>query len=207
MRLEIHTMMKQLAVGSLALVVGGFSSVATGALVLSLSSNAELTSAGVGEALTIDVVLSGLEPGQELDALAATVAFDGMVLGVPDISAATIVPDPLDHPLDFVLAETAGLADAAFLTFGIDAADHIAANGVFYSFTVTPLAPGAGALAFDFVGATQFNAAASNNPIVLPISAAAPLPFTVVPEPNSLSGMLAAVVTLTCRRRRDRHAA
>ena len=102
-----------------------------------------------GQTGTFGVELSGLSPGQELDALAATVIYDDTLLGVPSISPGAIVPDPLDDPLDFVVSEMGGLADASFLTFALDSPFHITSDGMFFSFDVTALAPGAGTLSFD----------------------------------------------------------
>jgi hypothetical protein len=162
--------------------------------ILSLSSFANLDAIGVGQALTIDVELTGLEVSQELDSLAATVVFNEVLLGTPSIAAGPIVPNPLDDPLDLLTTEAAGLADAAFLTFGLDGVDHITANGVFFSFAVTPVAIGSGNIAFDFIGATLFNAADPNDPTVLTVETGTPLSFVVIPEPSSLA--LAAVAMI-----------
>lgn len=178
---------------------------AIAATILSLSSTANLTTIGVGQSLSVDVALSGLEAGQELDSLAATIAFDGSVLGTPSIAAGPIVPNPLDDPLDLLVAETAGFADVTFLTFGVGIPDHITTNGVFFSFEVTPVTMGAGAIDFDFVGATLFNAANPNDPIVMSVETGTPLSFVVVPEPSGLTLAVMAIVSFGFLAQRCQH--
>ncbi len=62
----------------------------------------DLDNLPLGVPTTILVQLSGLGVGQELDTLAATVVYDGALLGAPSISSGPIVPNPLDDPLDFL---------------------------------------------------------------------------------------------------------
>jgi hypothetical protein len=141
----------------------------------------------IGQPITVNVELAGLETGQALDSLAATVVFDGSLLGTPTITAGPIVPNPLDNPLDLLINADTGLADVAFLTFGTDAADHITSNGVFFSLVATAAAPGSASIAFDFSGATLFNAANPDDPTILPIEPGQPISFTVLPEPRTIA--------------------
>jgi hypothetical protein len=179
---------------SVAVMVLGFLRPSPATPILSFSTAASPSTLGVEQPFTIGVELSGLEVGQELDSLAATVAFDGYVLGTPSVTAGPIVPNPLDNPLDLLTTDVAGLADVAFLTFGADAGDHITANGVFFSFEITPVTFGAGTIAIDFAGATLFNVANPNDPTVLTVETGAPLSFVVIPEPSCFA--LAVVVML-----------
>ncbi len=138
----------------------------------------DLDNLPLGVPTTIHVQLSGLDVGQELDALAATVVYDGVLLGVPLISSGPIVPNPLDNPLDFLTSKQSGLADATFMTFGTEPSDQIVSEGTFFTFDVTPLVYGSGSLSFDFVDATQFNPNDPFDPILLYPVAGPNLTFT-----------------------------
>ena len=133
----------------------------------------------------------------------ATVRYDPTLLDAPIATRGLIVPIVLDDPLDLLITTDSGFADVAFLTFGLDAADHIASNGVFFSFAATALAPGSGEIAIDFVGATRFNATNPNDPIELPIASGDSLPYVVVPEPSCLALILAACAMLGGRMSRS----
>jgi|GEM_PF-2970783 len=153
----------------------------------------DLNTLVVGQAITFSVQLSELEVSQELDSLAATVTYDGSLLSVPSISPGAIIPDPLDDALDFLTLEETGLADATFMTFGINQPDHIVADGAFFSFDVVALAAGSGSVSFDFVSATEFNPLDPFDPIPLLIGVGPALSFTVVseaPEPATFSLLL-----------------
>jgi hypothetical protein len=152
----------------------------------------------------VSVELVGLEAGQALDSLAATVTFDGSLLGTPTVTAGPIVPNPLDDPLDLLISTDTGLADVAFLTFGTDAADQITSNGVFFSLVATAAAPGTANIAFDFVGATLFNPANPDDPTILPIEPGQPISFTVVPEPHTIVIACALAIAVLSRHRRTK---
>jgi len=137
----------------------------------------------------------------ELDSLAATVGYDSALLGIPIVLPGSILPTTLDDPLDLLITADLGFADVAFLTFGLDAADHIGGNGVFFSIEVTALALGSGDIAIDFVGATRFNAANPNDPVVLPIDRGLSLPFAIVPEPGGLALVTASGFIIAAIRR------
>ncbi len=184
---------------SIAVMVLGFLRPSLAAPILSFSTTANPSTIGVGQAFTIGVELSGLEAGQELDSLFATVAFDGNVLGTPLVTIGPIVPNPLDDPLDLLVTEAVGLADVAFLTFGLDAADHVTSSGVFFRFEVTPIRLGVGTIDFDFVGATLFNAANPNDPTLLAVEPGSPLSFAVIPEPSSMVLLFVALLGIVAR--------
>lgn len=65
------------------------------AYLVSLSTTApDLNNLAVGQKITLDVNLSGISsPADNLDFLAATVKFDGGLLGTPTITPGPIVPD------------------------------------------------------------------------------------------------------------------
>ena len=181
-------MLRPLRVAPLVVVVvllGGVSSQADVMLALE-SAGADMGHLAVGQTATIAVRLSGLEPGDELDTLAATVGFSGSLLGEPSIMAGPIVPDPLDAPLDFLTAEKPGYVEGTFLTFGKTPADRIRANGLFFSFDVSALAPGQGEFSFDFVDATAPNPDDPFDPLPVTVQTSGPVSFTVVPEPSSV---------------------
>src|SRR5262245_23740573 len=75
---------------------------------LSLSADApDLNSLTLGQSFNVRVSLGGLNTGDSLDYLAATVTFDGNVLGTPTITVGPIVPDSTG----FVSSALSGLAD------------------------------------------------------------------------------------------------
>lgn len=152
----------------------------------------------VGQKATFLVELSGLQGGQKLDYLAATVLYDGGLLGAPAIFPGSIIPDPLSDPRDFMTFSDSGTADATFMTFSSATAGHIAATGTFISFEVIAQAVGSGSLCFDYVDATAFNAADPASSIQLSPIAGPALDFTVhaVPEPTAIACLMSSCVYL-----------
>jgi hypothetical protein len=151
--------------------------------VLTVSASANTTTVELGHSISFDVELLGLAPDQRLDSLAATVTYDEILLGPPTVTAGPIFPHPLDDPLDLLVSTGAGHVDVAFLTFGMGAADHIRANGTFFSFEAPTIAPGVVNIAVEFVGATLFNSANPNDPLPLIVASGLPLSLVIVPEP------------------------
>jgi len=185
-----------------AIVLLGIGQAEAGMILLAIETGgADLAGLEVGQRATINVVLSGLEPDAELDTLAGTVVYDQTLLGVPVITAGPIIPDPLDDPLDYLISEQPGYAEATFLTFGDQPADRICGNGLFFSFDVTALAPGR-ELSFDYTDATMPNPDDPWDPIPVLVETTGPLPFTVVPEPGTLMRVAMLGVVLAGRRRR-----
>jgi len=166
------------------------------------SGGMDMSEMKVGDTATIGVRLTGLQPGQQLDTLAATVVFNGAALGTPTVTGGPIIPDPLNNPLDYLTLTDPGYAEATFLTFGEEAADRIRDNGLFYSFDVTAVAPGRGMFRFDFGDATAPNSEDPLDPIVVEVTTGDPLEFTVVPEP--CSGLMLAMLGLLWAGRRSR---
>jgi hypothetical protein len=182
-------------------------------LTLSVAAeSADLSHLSLGQDVRFDVLLSGLNTGDQLDYLAGTVTFDSSLLGsATKVTAGAIVPDPTG----FVSAGFAGAADAFYdAVFFSVTNTPISSNGVFYSFDVVTQQPGSGSLAFDLTSL----AASDGTNIPVSLSAGPALPFTIlgaasVPEPNSL---VLAVSALGCcgaavvsrsltRHRRQRH--
>jgi hypothetical protein len=182
-------------------------------LTLSVAAeSADLSHLTVGQSVRFDVLLSGLNSGDQLDYLAGTVTFDSSLLGSgTNVNAGVIVPDPTG----FVSAGFAGAADA-FYDAVFFSATHtpISSNGVFYTFDIVAQQPGSGSLAFDLTSLAASDG--TNTPVSL--GAGPALPFTIeaavsVPEPNSLvvaltalAGCGGAVISRRLkRRRRQRH--
>ncbi len=162
---------------------------------LTLSVAAESADLGhltVGQSVRFDVLLSGLNSGDQLDYLAGTVTFDSSLLEpATNVTAGAIVPDSSG----FVGAGFVGKADALYdAVFFSVTNTPISSNGVFYTFDVVTQQPGSGSLSFD---RTSLAASDGNNAPVS-LSAGQALPFTIeaavsVPEPNSLVVTLAAL--------------
>ena len=137
----------------------------------------DLNNLAVGQKITLDVNLSGISsPADNLDFLAATVKFDGSLLGTPTITPGRIVPGLTG----FLSTAQAGLADANYDALFATSGSPIASNGTFDSSDVTVQGTGSGRVSLDFVSAMQ----GSKD---LPIQAGPALPFStsVVPEPAS----------------------
>lgn len=190
-----------LAVVSILLCVGFNSSQTFALATLSLEALANPLTLTVGQPVTFQVRLSGLESGQELDMLAVSVVYDGALLGTPSITPGGIVPDPLADPLDFVVAPEAGLADATFSTdfANTSSAWHICSNDIFYDFDVEALREGAGTLAFKVVYATLFNHSEPESPILLDVTRGPALEFSIIPEPSGWIMLLTAALAVAGR--------
>jgi len=162
-------------------------------LTLSVAAeSADLSHLTVGQSVRFDVLLSGLNSGDQLDYLAGTVTFDSALLGsATNVTAGAIVPDPTG----FVSAGFAGAADAFYDAVFFSATNTpISSNGVFFAFDVVTQQPGSGSLTFDLTSL----AASDGNNAPVSLSAGPSLPFTIeaavsVPEPNSLVVALAAL--------------
>ncbi len=158
-----------------------------------VAESADLNNLSVGQTVRFDVVLSGLNSGDQLDYLAGTVTFDSSLLGsATDVTAGAIVPDPTG----FVPAGFAGEADAFYdAVFFSVTNTPISTDGTFYTFDVVAQQPGSGSLTFDPTSLAASDG--TNTPVLL--GSGPPLPFTIgasaAPEPNSL---VLAVAALGC---------
>jgi hypothetical protein len=157
--------------------------VADSIVTLSLSSPTNLNNLKVNDPFTVEVSLSGLDPGQELIALPSNVSFSADLLGEPTITAGPIVPDPLSP---FFLADgIPGHVDGSFLMLPPylpdDSGHRITTNGRFYSFNVTARAVGQGEISFDlptYFG-DLFDPDNPNSPLLLTIETGPSLQFNI----------------------------
>lgn len=148
-------------------------------LTLSLFPSADLSRLRVDQALTIDVMLSGLEPGTELVYFGATFTFDSASLAsATGIERGPIVPDipPSDT---FLTSIEPGLVDASFRSFGTLPAQHITSNGRFARVNVRPIEAGAGEFAFTFAGAFRLDPLDPERVIEVTVGPTAAIPYTV----------------------------
>jgi hypothetical protein len=163
-------------------------------LTLSVAAeSADLNNLSVGQTVRFEVVLSGVNSGDQLDYLAGTVTFDSSLLGKPtNVTAGAIVPDPTGFVSDGFPGEADAFYDAVFFSM---TNTPISSNGTFYTFDVVAQQPGSGRLTFD---PTSLAATDGTNTSIS-LGAGSPLPFTIVPaavpEPNSL---VLAVAALGC---------
>lgn len=174
---------------------GVASSEAQADLMLSLTSSVNLDALPVHQPVTFDVWLSGLETGQELSALAATIAYTN--LGSSSISWGGIVPGTGD--LD---SNGDGQADASFFAGGSQSADRICGGGIFFSFEAVVQNLGEGELRFSYASASQFDPPrdfSSNdedNPVVCDPVIGSVLKFTAVEVPEPSTWVLLVTVAL-----------
>jgi hypothetical protein len=133
-----------------------------------------------GDVRTFDVILSGLNVGggQTLDYLAATINYDGTLLGTPTVETpGSIIPDPSA----VLKSPGVGVADLTYdASLSSLANPNISTNGVFFSFTLKALNPPVG-------GTTTFSFS----------FAAADDPSSSEPFPNIPNGQVGGVSTLT----------
>lgn len=155
--------------------------------VLSLSTSADVNHLQLGESVTFDVSLSGIDPNNSdtyLSYLAATVSYDNSLLSSPSaVNPGAIVPDltgffgtPLSNAAD-------ALYDGVYV-----ASTPISSSGAFFSFQVTATAVGSGTLSFSADAATLANASPQNpqltpDTVSLDFTIEAGGPGTAVPEP------------------------
>lgn len=161
------------------------------------------SSVAPGDVLTVELELTGLAPGEELDSLAATIHYDDTLFGPPSIALGGILPNPLDDPFDVLIIEDAGLADVSFLTLGLASTSHIQANGLFFSFNVAALRPGNAKFSFEFADATEFNSGDPGSPIPVSLSSNGDSFVTVIPEPSGIAIVLLtlfSVLFCNCRK-------
>jgi hypothetical protein len=124
-----------------------------GSFLLSVTTSADPNHLHVGDKVTFGVTLSGVDaadPTTYLSYLAATVQYDPTLLSPnPSISPGAIVPDLTGFVGTPLSSGADAFYDGVFL-----ASTPISGSGTFYSFDVTPTAPGSGSLSFSAVAAT-----------------------------------------------------
>ena len=152
-------------------------------LLLTMSSSLQPSTLNVGETVTVEVHLVGIEMGQELDSLAVDVSIDDTVFTdlIDPIAGPAVVPSSETDFDPFSFADS-DLITGAFL---LDSAmSGITTNGLFFSFTMTATNPGTGTIGFVPGSAL----AVTNGDDFLPVTEGDPLQFTVVvPEPTTLA--------------------
>jgi hypothetical protein len=167
--------------------------------ILTLSSpSTGLSSLTVGEALTVDVTLSGLAADDFIFVMNSTVLFPSSLFTIePSLNNSSgLTPGPiLFNPsqmanFNALSSLTAGSATGNFSDSSPAPSVAIGENGVFYSFNLEAAAAGSGSIAFNS-GATTY--ASDNTGFNLePLSIGSPLSFVIsepgtpVPEPSEL---------------------
>lgn len=125
---------------------------------LDLSASLPGSEFKVGREVLVDVSLSGLTAGQQLNLLGTTLSFNGTLLGTPvSITRGTIVPATLADPTDFLSSLDSGSADASFATFTTNTTQMIATNGLFFRSRIIPVEAGVGTITFAFADARRFD--------------------------------------------------
>jgi hypothetical protein len=113
-------------------------------VMLSVSSPDDLLNLSINQEFTIDVSLSGLVPGDQLDLLSADILFPTSVLSVVNL------PTPGDAILDPVNnIFISGSAAGSVFGFYFAVTDPISNDGKFFSFTLKALQAGSGMIEFD----------------------------------------------------------
>jgi hypothetical protein len=174
---------------------------------LSLASVTNPNALPVGQTVMFQVELSELTVGQELDYLAAVINYNSTLRGKPTTVKGGAIPNPLSRPLDFVISEGGGRADASFSTTSTTPAHHIQTNGTFYTFSTKVLKAGSSTLSFGYVDASEFNSANPDDPHFFTPALGPDLNVTgvVTPEPSTwvllVTAALSAVAYYLKRRR------
>ena len=147
-----------------------------GGIMLTLTSPNDLSNINVGDVVQFDVTLSGLDPGDSLDLLSADLIWSSSLLGLPTVSAGSIIP-VIDIAGFDSSASGAGRA-SAFYDVSIAMTSPLTSNGQFFSFSVTALAAGSGTIGFDPI----------SPPVVLLTSGSSPFADTSADLPYSIHG-------------------
>jgi len=182
------------AVVAVAVTTLGQTAMAGAPTLSMMPTPADLLGLTPGQTATIDVLVAGLDTGDELEFLAATIEYDGTIFGTPVITGGPIIPDLAG----FLGIEDPGLADGSFdAIFTTSGTDTIADNGLFFSFELMAQAEGEGFIEFTFVDALGFTAAFE--PIDGASSGSA-VPYRVVPEPTAAALLMATGMLVLARR-------
>ena len=178
-------------------------------VIVSLASDApDLSNLSLGQTVTFNVSLSGLNPGDSLDFLGTDIQFDGTLLGTPtSITPGAIVPDVTG----FAAGASPGVASALYDDLFAFSALPITSNGSFFTFSLTALTTGSGTISFD--PAPSSFGTDSLGDFLPDVTAGQPLDFNVqgtvlVPEPSSFvifaTAFASAGVRRLFRRRRQK---
>jgi hypothetical protein len=195
---------------------------AFGSSLVTLSSPDDLTNLTIGQQVTIDVTLQGLETNNFIFNLYTQVLFPSTQFQL--VSGPTAITGSAGDSVFFADNQVANFqANSGALSggggvFGIspdDTANGVGAigqNGLFYSFTLQAIAAGSDSIQFDLSNPTlnQFSGTETGFAFA-PLPTGGPLNFTVngnaVPEPASVfllaSGVSLCLVGRRLRRRRS----
>jgi hypothetical protein len=194
----------------LPLLIAGAVSIFAGPAIadvsVSLSSTANLNQLHVGDTVTIDVSLTGLIPGQQLDWAAARVVYPGGLLESGTILPGAALPSPLSDPLDFLTLTDDGVSEATFMTFATDPSSLILVDGTIFSFEVTAKALGSGTFEFDPAFLFVEELIDGVGPTPLNALSGAPLSFAIIPEPCGSSLILSGLASFAWFLKRGRRA-
>ena len=176
-------------------------------IILEFSTPNDPSQAVVGQTLSVDVLLSGLNPGDTLTFLGVDATLDAASFQLPsNLRQGTIVRDDRSFAASSFNFGADNFATASFESqigpsppFPLPSIDS---NGVFFSFDITPTKPGISSLSFIFVGSEGRNAANFELPNA---RGGAPIQFNVaaVPEPGVLGLLIGCGSWLCMRRRRE----
>jgi hypothetical protein len=148
-------------------------------LSIQLRTDADIANLYLDQAFTVEVVVSGLQPGEELVFLGVTVTADAFRMGTPaNIQSGEVVPAAPASGSDFLVAAAPGLADASFECSGALASHRIRSNGVFFTFELTPRHAGDVSIEVSFADALLHNQDDPTEP--QPMEIAPPEPLGVV---------------------------
>ena len=169
--------------------------------ILLLSSSSDLTQLVVGSTVQIDVTLAQTDPDDLLFVLYSRALFPSSHFqAIPDpsyssgLTPGAILPQASQVSIFNALSSlTAGAATGNFADQFLSPLS-ISTNGRYYSFELTAIAAGTGAIRFD--AANTFYAGNSSGLSLAPLPTSGPLSYTIapvaaVPEPST-------VVLLTC---------
>ncbi len=163
-----------------AVVLAALSAPAAADLTVTIRTDSETANLLLQQPFTVEFVLAGLEPGQQLDFVGITLTMDSYRMGTPGpITRGEMVPTPGASPSDFLSARAPGVADASFFCSGTLESHRITNDGIFFTCNLTPQHAGEVSIQVSFADALLHNAADPDSPIPLPIAAAGSLDVTV----------------------------
>lgn len=164
----------------MAAAICSLAGVARADLVIELRTDADISNLYLDQAFTVEVVVSGLEPGEELVFLGVTVTADAFRMGTPaNIQPGEVIPAAPASGDDFLVAAAPGLADASFDCSGSLTAHRITSNGVFFTFELTPVHAGDVSIEVAFADALLHNVDDPTDPQPMDITPPEPLGVVV----------------------------